>query len=168
MDFLEMYGAEFDLEMKSTRKMLECVQDEKMNWRPHEKSMSLARLASHVAELPGRTVQVIELDTLVRQPGFKHFCAESREELLKKFDESSEAGRAAIAGGVTDERLTAIWGVKFGEKTVLEMPRTMALRRIVLDHLIHHRAQLSVYFRLLDVKIPGMYGPSADEIPLMK
>ena len=167
MDFLEMYAAEFDLEMKSTRRMLESVPEEQMSWRPHEKSMLLARLASHVAELPYRAAQVIELEALVRQPGFTPYIAASKEELLKKFDETSEAARKAIAVA-SEEHLKQTWAVKFGEKTILEMPRAMALRRIVMDHLIHHRGQLSVYLRLLDVPVPGMYGPSADETPLMK
>jgi len=162
MKFLEVLLKEFDNEMGSTRKILERVPENSLTWKPHEKSMTLGRLASHVAELPGRAASICRTEALVREPGFKPFVTASSQELLEKFDTSSAEARTAIAE-LTDDQLSVVWSVKFGDKTILSMPRFMALRTVAMDHMIHHRGQLSVYLRLLDVPVPGMYGPSADE-----
>jgi len=138
------------------------VHENSLTLKPHDKSMTLGRLASHLAELPGRAVSISRTEALVREPGFKPFIAASSQELLEKFDTSSSEARTAIAE-LTDDQLQVVWSVKFGDKTILSMPRFMALRTVAMDHMIHHRGQLSVYLRLLDVPVPGMYGPSADE-----
>jgi uncharacterized damage-inducible protein DinB len=157
---------EFDQEMANTRKLLVCVPDPAPAWKPHEKSMSLARLAGHVAELPSWAVQTIDREVLDITPqpgqGFTALTATSREELLKAFDRNVAEARNAIAGA-TDAHLGKTWKLVFGGNTVLSMPRAAVLRTVVLNHLIHHRAQLGVYLRLNNVAIPGMYGPSADE-----
>ena len=162
MTLQEALLQEYDLEMKSTRPLLECVPEDKFAWKPHAKSMSLGRLAGHVAELAGRPASVIGMDTVVRSPGQQPYVPASKKELLEKFDTGSAEARKSIAG-LTADRLDTIWTLKFGDRTLFEIPRALALRRVCMNHLIHHRAQLGVFLRLLDVLIPGMYGPSADE-----
>jgi uncharacterized damage-inducible protein DinB len=162
MTMSEMLLPEFDQEMASTRKILACVPEDKFKWQPHEKSMTLGRLASHVAELPRWAVETIARETLELTPDQKPFSATSKEELLTAFEKNAADARTAIAGA-TDEQLAVIWSLIFGGRKAFSMPRSMVLRSVVMNHLIHHRAQLSVYLRLNDVAIPGMYGPSADE-----
>jgi uncharacterized damage-inducible protein DinB len=153
---------EFDQEMANTRKLLERVPEDKMAWRPHEKSMALGRLASHVAELPGWATTTIKQDSLNLTPDMKGFQAASRKELLETFDKNAAEARQAIAGA-SDAHLQKPWTLAVSGKTFFSMPRTAVLRGFVMNHLIHHRAQLGVYCRLNDVPIPGMYGPSADD-----
>jgi uncharacterized damage-inducible protein DinB len=152
---------EFDNEMANTRRMLACVPDDKLGFQPHEKSMSLGRLATHVAELPRWAVRAITTESfeVVRT---KPHIAESQAELLAIFDQSAADGRAAIAGA-TDSDLSVPWSLIFGGKKVMTLPRFMVVRTMMMNHLIHHRAQLGVFLRLNHVPIPGMYGPSADE-----
>jgi uncharacterized damage-inducible protein DinB len=156
---------EFDQEMANTRKLLERVPEEIPDYKPHEKSMSLSRLAGHVAELPGWaketfTKEVLELD----MEHFVPFDPKTRQEVLDKFDENSRAGRAALAAA-TDEQFGVMWSLKSTNgDTILTMPRAAVYRGMVISHMIHHRAQLGVYLRLNEIEIPGMYGPSADEM----
>jgi uncharacterized damage-inducible protein DinB len=162
MTIPELLLLEFDEEMASTRRMLERVPEASLSWKPHEKSMTLGRLASHVADLPNRCVAIIGTETFVRPPDFKPFGAASSQELLEHFDAASGAARSALTE-LREEQLPVLWTIRFGERVMASLPRAMALRRIFLNHLIHHRGQLSVYLRLLDVAVPGMYGPSADD-----
>jgi uncharacterized damage-inducible protein DinB len=157
----EMLLPEFDQEMSNTRKMLECVPEDKFGWKPHDKSMTLGRLASHVAEMPGWASATIDQDSLELTPGMKPYLAETREQLLADFDKNAAAARASISGA-SDEHLGKTWTFIYGGQTVFAQPRTDVLRGMVMSHLIHHRGQLSVYLRLNEVAIPGMYGPSAD------
>ncbi len=167
MTLSELFLPEFDQEMAKTRQLLECVPDGDMAWKPHEKSMTLGRLAGHVAELPqwaAMTFQVSELD--LPAPGTpgapQAFSAPSRAALLEKFDQVSREARAAIAAA-DDAAFHAPWTLKFAGREIFTMPRLNVLRGMVMNHLVHHRAQLGVYLRLKDVPIPGMYGPSADD-----
>src|SRR5213594_3908735 len=166
MSISQMLLPEFDQEMANTRKLLERVPEDKPDWKPHEKSMSLSRLAGHVAELPGwagNTINQTVLDlTPPGAPPLQPFFMKSTADLLKTFDKNVSEARAAIAGA-TDEHLAQIWSLKYKGQIVLSMPRSAVLRNVVMNHLIHHRAQLGVYLRLNNVAIPGMYGPSADE-----
>lgn len=166
MSISENLLPEFDQEMANTRKMLQLVPEDKLAWKPHEKSMALGRLAGHVAELPSWAVQTIRKSVLdltpPDAPPMQPFIATSRAELLEAFDKNVSEGRAAIAGA-TDDHLHQIWSLKFRGQIVLSMPRSAILRTVVMNHMIHHRAQLGVYLRLNEVAIPGMYGPSADE-----
>jgi uncharacterized damage-inducible protein DinB len=159
--FKEIFLPEFDREMVSTRKMLGCVPDEKLAYQPHEKSMTLGRLATHVAELPRWAVRAIATESyeIVRS---KPHIAESQADLLSIFDGAAAEAREAIAGA-TDEQLSAEWSLMFGGRKAMTMPRFMVVRTMMMNHLIHHRAQLGVFLRLNHVAIPGMYGPSADE-----
>ena len=166
MSISEALLPEFDQEMANTRKLLACVPEEIPEYKPYEKSMPLGRLAGHVAELPNWAVNTIRLTTLDLTPasgeGFKAFFATSRAGLLETFDKNVSEAREAIAGA-SDEDLQVIWSLVYRGHTVLQMPRIAVLRSVVMNHLIHHRAQLGVYLRLNDIPIPGMYGPSADE-----
>lgn len=162
MTISEMLLPEFDQEMANTRKILDCVPEDKFAWKPHAKSMSLDRLASHVAELPNWGGYIMTQDKLDLTPDMKPFLAKTKAELMDAIDKNVAATREAIAGA-GDEHLGKIWTFAAGGHTIFALPRTVALRNMVMSHLIHHRGQLSVYLRLLDVAIPGMYGPSADD-----
>jgi len=153
---------EFDHEMATTRKVLERVPEERFDWKPHEKSFSLGVLAKHVATLPTwgtETLSRSEIDLVGNNPPTS---ATSKNELLTAFDKNVGDARAALAGK-SDAELMAMWSLKRNGKTVFSMPKTTVLRSFVLNHLIHHRAQLTVYLRLLDIPVPSIYGPSADE-----
>jgi uncharacterized damage-inducible protein DinB len=163
MPFSQNLLPEFDEEMKNTRKLLECVPDGKFDYQPHAKSMTLGRLATHVAELPGWTTATLDLEVLEMGPEYKPTIARSRAELLQIFDKGVAEARKKIAAA-SDQDWQVIWTFKYAGKTVMSMPRAAVMRGIVMNHLIHHRAQLGVFLRLNDVAIPGMYGPSADEM----
>jgi uncharacterized damage-inducible protein DinB len=162
MPFSETLLPEFDEEMKNTRRLLECVPDGKFDYQPHSKSMTLGRLATHVAELPSWTTYTLDQEVLDLQPDFKPALATSRAELLQIFDKGAAEAREKIAAA-TDEDWRKIWTFKYAGKTIMSMPRSVVMRSTIMNHLIHHRAQLGVYLRLNEVAFPGMYGPSADE-----
>ncbi len=163
MSHSETLLLEFDQEMANTRKLLALVPDDKLDYQPHHKSMSLGRLASHVAELPVWAAHTLKSESLTLDSNFKPFIAGSRAELLETFDKSVAEARAAIsAAGDEDYRVT--WTMIFNGATIMSQPRGAVIRGVVMNHLIHHRAQLGVYLRLQEVEIPGMYGPSADEM----
>lgn len=161
---------EFEQELSNTRKILACIPDEQLDWKPHAKSMTLGRLAGHVAEMPSWAVSALTSDTLdlTTPPGqtMQANSAKSASENLAYFDQQVEAARAALSKA-SDEYIEQTWTLTFQGRTLVSMPRTRVLRHFVLSHMIHHRAQLGVYLRLLDVAIPGMYGPSADESKMM-
>lgn len=157
---------EFDHEMTMTRKILERV-PANGDWKPHEKSMTLGRLAMHVATLPGWATMTVERSVLdladKSDPAMAPNPFTTPERLLSEFDRLSKNARASLAG-VSDEELMKTWTLKMGDHEILAMPKVAVLRGIVMNHLIHHRGQLSVYLRLNGVPVPGMYGPSADEM----
>lgn len=157
---------EFDHEMANTRKTLERVPEEKFGWKPHEKSMTLGRLATHLAEIPGWTEHTMKAESLDVNPpgGHRASAAEaaSRRELLALFDRNVAAARAAIVA-TPDSEYGKAWSLLNGGKVVFTLPKAAVLRAFVLSHSIHHRAQLGVYLRLNDVPVPSIYGPSADE-----
>jgi uncharacterized damage-inducible protein DinB len=162
MPFSQTLLPEFDAETKNTRKLLERVPDGKFDFQPHSKSMTLGRLATHVAELPAWTIFILEQEVFELQPDFKPQIAKSRAELLRIFDTNVEEARTRIATA-TDGDWQKMWTFKFAGRTVLSNPRSAVMRSSVMNHLIHHRAQLGVFLRLNEVEFPGMYGPSADE-----
>ena len=157
---------EFDQEMANTRKTLERVPEDKFSWKPHAKSGTMIWLAGHVAHLPGWAKETLERDSFDTappgQPAFQAEVPKSRKELLEVFDRSVAAGRAALSKA-SDEHLTKPWTLLAGGETVFTMPRIAVFRSFVMNHLIHHRAQLGVYLRLNDIAVPAIYGPSADE-----
>lgn len=157
---------EFDHEMATTRKMLAVVPEGRNDWKPHPKSMTLGRLAGHVAELPGWgsvTMEETELDFApAGAPPMQPGMFTTREGTLRTFDENVAKARAAIAKA-PDSEFVVPWTLKAGGRTIFTMPRIAVVKSFVMSHMIHHRAQLGVYLRLNDVAIPGCYGPSADE-----
>jgi uncharacterized damage-inducible protein DinB len=152
---------EFDYEMATTRKVIERVPAEKFGYKPHDRSMIMGRLASHIAEMPTWATSGITLDSL-DVSGYKPFEPKSTAELLQAFDQNVAGARTAIAG-VSDEALMKSWSLKRGDVTLLSMPKIAVVRSFVMNHIIHHRGQLSVYLRLNDIAVPSIYGPSADE-----
>jgi uncharacterized damage-inducible protein DinB len=163
MSISELILPEFDEEMANTRKLLERVPEGRNDYKPHEKSMSLGKLASHVATLPEWGKHTFEVDVLEIQTDTPQFLANTHAELMAKFDEGVKEARALIAAA-SDKDFGETWTLKFGGKPIVAQSRYLVLRGMVLNHLIHHRAQLGVYIRLHDLEIPGMYGPSADEM----
>jgi hypothetical protein len=158
--------AVFDEEMPLTRRCLERVPEERFTWRPHPKSPTLGWLANFCAQLISWTPMTIATDGLdFGDPANQTPRAEltTRAEVLDLFDRNVAAARAALAT-VSDARLAGTWTLRRGAEVMVSRPREEVLRRWVLHHAIHHRAQLGVYLRLLDVPVPAIYGPSADEV----
>ena len=162
MPIVDALLPEFDHDMTTTRKVLERVPADRFDWKPHVKSFSLGALATHVATLPTWGAEALaqsEFDIAGSQPPA---TPPSKAELMATFDKSVATTRSALAGK-TDTELMATWTLNRGDKAIFSMPKANVLRSFVLNHLIHHRGQLSVYLRLLDVSVPSIYGPSADE-----
>jgi uncharacterized damage-inducible protein DinB len=155
---------EFDHEMGTTRRVLERVPEAEFNWKPHDKSFNLGQLAGHVAHIPHW------VDAIVRNTVFDLADAEdarprvpeSNGWLLSQFDKNVSAARAGIAG-MSDPEFLAPWTFKNNGQVIFTMPRAAALRSFIMNHLIHHRGQLTVYLRLKNVPVPSVYGPTADE-----
>ena len=155
---------EFDNEMRLTRKALERVPDDKFDWKPHAKSMTMGRLAGHLAELPAFAAGMILTEGIDFDKGeYKPAVVKNREEVLALFDKSVAEAREAIMGA-TDDHLRQSWKMIYQGKPLFDAPRAVGLRGMAMNHLIHHRGQLSVYLRLNDVAVPSIYGPSADEM----
>lgn len=153
---------EWENEIKITRRMLERVPFEKGDWKPHEKSFTLGRLSTHVAEIPGWLTMTLTTNELDFAAGGKPNKPATKEELIQLFE--TEAAKAtALLLEATDENFSSNWTLRNGEIIYFTLPKTVVVRNWVLNHIVHHRAQLSVYLRLLDVPVPGVYGPSADE-----
>jgi len=152
--------AEFDQEMTTTRRVLERVPSEKGTWKPHEKSFSIGHLAQLVARMPGwipMTVNHPKLD-LSQASAYSY---ETTDALLKDFDRNVREARDALSN-VTDEQMHQPWALTMGDRTLITLPRGVVVRQNI-NHLVHHRAQLTVYLRLLDIPVPSVYGPTADE-----
>lgn len=157
---------EFDQEMAGTRKTLERVPDDKFDWKPHAKSMTVRQLATHIALFPSWMVDTLKKDSFDYAPTggepYKPPAMNSHADLVEVFDRDTAQAREALKSA-TDAQLMATWSLLAGGKTVFAMPRIAVLRSMVMNHMIHHRAQLGVYLRLNDVPVPAIYGPSADE-----
>ena len=163
MEIRELLLPEFDAEMKKTRTMLERVPEGRQDYKPHEKSMPLGKLAAHVAQLPEFATRILELPNLAfSKSDMKPLVMESRQHLLDSFDALVEKARKAIAK-TTDEDWEKKWKLSFQGHTITDDPRHLTYRAMFLNHLVHHRAQLGVYLRLNDIPLPGTYGPSADD-----
>lgn len=163
MTIAELLLPEFDQEVAKTRKLLALVPTDRFDYKPHPKSMALGALAAHVAEIPSWTTQTLTLELLELGNDFTPWKPASTQEVLEKFDTTTRDARALLASA-TDEALAVTWTLKWNGEVVVSQPRREVLRDFVFNHLVHHRAQLGVYLRLLDIAIPGMYGPSADEM----
>ena len=158
--------SEFDMEMDNTRRTLERVPDGKFDWKPHDKSGTLGWLAGHVANIPHWAVMTMTQESLDLAPAGAPRPSPAKlstqKEVLDFFDKNRADARAALAAG-NDASFAKPWALLMGGKQLFSEPRSAVLRRMVFNHIIHHRGQLTVYLRLLDVPVPGLYGPSADE-----
>ena len=152
---------EFDQEMASTRRVIERVPSDKGKWKPHEKSFSLGHLTQLVANMPGWITNAVTETSLnlLEYPGYSY---ENTDELLKTFDKHVKEARGAIAKS-GDSDFMVPWSLKRAGQTFFTVPRVAALRTFLLNHMIHHRGQLTVYLRLQDVPLPSVYGPTADQ-----
>lgn len=156
---------EYDHELATTRRLLERMPEAEFAWKPHERSMSLGQLAGHLANIPFWLSATLDAPFYDLTAGDKEATLEapsSRELLLVEFDEKVKKARASLAKA-TDADLLASWTLKSGGQELFSLPRLTAIRTFVMNHLIHHRGQLSVYLRMKDVPLPPMYGPTADE-----
>ncbi|HVF44558.1 MAG TPA: DinB family protein [Pyrinomonadaceae bacterium] len=159
----EPLAAELRQEAATTRRLLERVPEDKLGWKPHEKSMTLGRLAGHVAELPSLLGPVLAAEGLDFASGqYVPLNATSVAELLEKFDKNISEGVEGLKG-MDDARAFEKWRLSSGDRVIFEGPRAAVVRGLVFNHVMHHRGQLSVYLRLLDVPLPSIYGPTADE-----
>lgn len=163
MNITTLLAEELKRESVSTRKLLECVPEAKGDWKPHEKSFPLSRLAGHVAEIPGWVYHIIKKHEFdLGKDNFERFVFENKEQLLSVFDKKLQEALDILAQ-TTDEELQQEWTFMMNGNLISKDIRYNELRKWALNHQVHHRAQLGVYLRLLDIPIPGMYGPSADD-----
>ena len=153
---------EFDHEMANTRKSLERVPEGKSDWKPHPKSMTLGGLATHLATINHWAEAILGQDSFDVRNAPPTPALKSKAELLETFDKNVTAARKTIAGA-SDEHLMKPWSLISGGKAIFTLPRIGVLRGFIMNHIIHHRAQLGVYLRMNDVPVPAIYGPSADE-----
>jgi uncharacterized damage-inducible protein DinB len=165
MSALKALISELEQEVPATRRLLERVPEDKFGWKPHEKSMSLGQLAYHVASVPGNIANLLLLDGLdASQITFERPSAHSRDELMKLLDDGIASAKK-IMSGFSDTQATAPWKLSLKEQKVFTVPKIGVARTIMLNHWYHHRGQLTVYLRLLNVNLPVTYGRSADENP---
>jgi len=166
MRIVDPFIAELDQENQTTERLLARVPDAKMSWKPHAKSLSLGQMAMHVATIPGAVATFLANDTF-ELGGVPRPEAKSAQELTAALQESVAAAKKYLAG-VDDNKALATWKMTIGGNVVMEAPRMAMIRGLMLNHWIHHRGQLSVYLRLLDVPLPPFYGPTADENPFAR
>jgi uncharacterized damage-inducible protein DinB len=163
----ELLTAELDREAAGTRRMLERVPEGRNDWKPHEKSMPLGYLAGLVATMSSWVHAIITQDELdLASPGeYKTGGFETRSELLEAFDKALARGKEALATATDEHLLTTSWRLAAQGKVMTEVPRYVAIRDLTVNHMAHHRGQLTVYLRLNDIPVPSLYGPTADENP---
>jgi uncharacterized damage-inducible protein DinB len=162
MNLNESLAAELQYEAASTRKMLERVPQASLSWKPHEKSKTLGETAAHIAHLPGIFITPLDRDAFDRNDYQAAASTDTVEGILQTFDRNISDALEALKRQ-TEEGWFGAWRYTYGERTIFELPRVAVVRTLALNHLIHHRGQLSVYLRLLDVPLPSVYGPTADE-----
>ena len=164
MRIVDSILTELDQEAATTRKVLDRVPADKLTWKPHTKSMSLGQLALHVAQTPGAIAGFVAGPTFAMSGPITQAEASSKAEVMSALDASLAKAKDTL-NGLDDATMTSTWTLTAGDKTLMSMPRIAVVRAIMLNHWYHHRGQLSVYLRLLDVPVPSIYGPSADENP---
>jgi len=163
MPMIDPIVQELEYETKATRAMLERIPENQWGWKPHEKSMTMAALASHIAEMFCWASVIVEMDVFeLKMDEYTPFMAESKAQLLEAFDKNV-AGCIERLKSVPDDALMVNWQMVMDGKALMEMPRVAVIKSMQNNHLIHHRAQLGLYLRLNDVPVPPVYGPSADE-----
>ncbi len=162
----QAFIAEIKQEAASTKRILERVPEGKFDWKPHEKSMTLGRLTSHVAELPGFLNSILIMDEFDFAKGhYKSSLATTPEELMNVFQQKLDEVVQTLQN-TSDEKMQANFTLRNGDRVFATIPRMVAVRSMALNHMIHHRGQIAVYLRLLDIPVPGLYGPSADEMQI--
>jgi uncharacterized damage-inducible protein DinB len=163
MNLIDPILAELTHEGETTRRLLERLPQDRLGWQPHQKSMTLGRLATHIAEIPGWVGSIVEKDEFdIGTAGHTPSTVGSVAEVIAMFDKSVATATETLKRQSND-RLLAKWQLKKNGKLVVEMPRVGMIRSFLMNHLIHHRGQLSVYLRLQNVPLPSIYGPTADE-----
>jgi uncharacterized damage-inducible protein DinB len=164
-NIVEMVAAEFQEESKTTGRVLDRVPADKLGWRPHAKSSSLGQLALHIASVPsGITKRLAQDEAQIDPKAFTFKDPANVEDIRSAFEQGVKDANAFLSS-LTEQRALATWTLKAGDKTIVARPRIGVVRMILMNHLYHHRGQLSVYLRMLDVPVPSIYGPSADENP---
>ena len=161
MELQHLLIPEFQYEVTLTEKFINRIPEDNLDWRPHPKSMSIKQLANHLAEIPQWVLAIMEKEELDLQ-GYRSPDFRSKEEMVKFLRNGASSAEAALRR--PDEDYQELWKLRKGEYTVVEMPKLNVLRTLAFNQLPHHRAQLGVYFRLLDIPVPSTYGPSADEV----
>lgn len=157
------FAMELKQEARTTRTMLERLPDDKFDWKPHEKSMTLGRLAGHIIEMVGWTRSTLTQDGIdFAAMKYEPKVHTTTASMLEDFDKNV-ADSMSILSNIDDTEMFKSWFMRNGEKLYFEMPRVAVMRSFVMSHIIHHRGQLAVYIRLLDIPVPSIYGPSADE-----
>jgi uncharacterized damage-inducible protein DinB len=164
MKIIDALLAEVEQEAQTTRRQLERIPQEHLTWKPHPKSMSLGQLALHIATVPGNVAEIAALDVVPNPPAFQQPEAATAAELLPALTETVAKAKRAL-GGFDDAKMQATWRLQSNGKDLIAMPRVAVVRNIMLNHWYHHRGQLQVYLRLLNVPVPSVYGPTADENP---
>jgi uncharacterized damage-inducible protein DinB len=164
MKMIDGLLAELEQEANTTRRVLERIPQAHLSWKPHPKSMSLGQLALHVATVPGNVAELAAIDTVATPPNFVQPEAATASELVPALTDSVVRARRAL-GGFDDGRMAATWRLQNGGRDIMTMPRVAFVRAIMLNHWYHHRGQLLVYLRLLNISVPSVYGPTADENP---
>ena len=164
MSIVDALLSELEQESVTTRRVLERVPQACLSWKPHPKSMSLGQLALHIATVPGNVAELASIDTIPEPPAFVQQEAATAAELVPALTASVAKARQHL-GGFDDAAMGATWRLMSGGRELLSMPRAALVRAIMLNHWYHHRGQLLVYLRLLDIPVPSVYGPTADENP---
>ena len=164
MRLMDSMIMELDREASTTRKLLERIPDDRIDWRPHAKSTPIGKLGMHIASLPGRFGPRLKEDGFDVTKAGAPPTPKTTADILAIFDEGIPAAKQAISE-IDDAAAMQPWTLSFGDKVIFSAPRVAIVRTLLLNHSVHHRGQLSVYLRLLDIPVPSIYGPSADENP---
>jgi uncharacterized damage-inducible protein DinB len=163
MPIVDSLLMEIDQEAQTTKRVLDRIPEDKLAWRPHPKAFSLGQLALHIAAAPGNIAAAAAQDSF-EAPSFSQVEAKSRQEVLDTFSQGIESAKSAL-NKMDDARLMSMWSLTKNGKVLMSVPRIGFIRSILMNHGYHHRGQLSVYLRILNVPVPSIYGPSADENP---
>ena len=150
-------------ESANTKKMIERIPSDKLDWQPHEKSMTIGKLATHIANLPVWIARIINADEFDSASSGSMEKKETTQAILEVFTQKINEAEQALTAATSDEMFNGLWTLSRNNQAIFQLPKMVAIRSFAFNHLYHHRGQLSVYLRLLDIPVPGMYGPSADE-----
>lgn len=162
MPMRDAFLGEFEHELANTRKTLERIPDELWGWKPHEKSFAMGGLATHIANMYNWGAVTLNTDGLDLKPEDREPLAENRAALLAKLERGAAEFRAALSSA-SDEAMMAPWALSVSGQEIFRMPRVAVLRGMIMNHIVHHRGQLTVYLRMNDIPVPALFGPSADE-----